>query len=102
MNIRKYLTGYIVLIALVCIVAAGRCDTSTEDMNLLSKQAIATDLYDPTTRTYRVAKFESGKYSQTDLNVWYADMQAQLWPALFGVVPPNAINVNIRRDRFRF
>lgn len=54
------------------------------------QRAIETDLYDPAMHAYRVAKFENGDYARADLNVWYPDMQAQLWPILFGVVLPSA------------
>ncbi len=54
------------------------------------QKAIEAELYDPSTQAYRVAKFEHKTYTRTDLNVWFPDMQAQLWPLLFGVVPPSA------------
>ena len=54
------------------------------------RRAIQTEMYDPAVQAYRVAKFENKTYTRTDLNVWFPDMQAQLWPLLFGVISPSA------------
>lgn len=50
------------------------------------KKGILRDLYDPLTKHYFVAKFQDGARPAADLNTWYPDMQAQMWPHLFGVV----------------
>ena len=50
---------------------------------------ILTELYDPKARLFRAAKFENGDCPAPDLDTWYPDTQAQLWPVLFGVIPPN-------------
>jgi hypothetical protein len=37
---------------------------------------------------FRVAKFENGKCPTPNLDTWYPNTQAQLWPVLFGVMSP--------------
>jgi hypothetical protein len=53
------------------------------------RQGILTELYDPRARLFRIAKFEDGSRPQPNLDVWYPDTQAQLWPVLFGVIGPD-------------
>lgn len=53
------------------------------------QQGIIKELYDPHTKLYIIAKFEDDKRSTTNLDVWFPDTQAQLWPHLFGVVTLN-------------
>lgn len=60
-----------------------------EQAALRVRAGILRELYDTDKKLYRVAKFEDGKLHDTKLTVWYADMQAQLWPHLWGVVPVN-------------
>lgn len=52
------------------------------------KEGILTELYDPHAQLFRVAKFENNICPPANLNVWYPDTQAQLWPLLFGVIAP--------------
>lgn len=52
------------------------------------RQGILTELYDPKTKLYLVAKFENGSRAAADLDKWFPDTQAQSWPHLFGVVSP--------------
>ncbi|MBV9865616.1 MAG: hypothetical protein JO316_09720 [Abitibacteriaceae bacterium] len=52
------------------------------------QHGIMTELYDAQTKLYHPAKFEDGKLSAANLNVWFPDTQSQLWPQLFGVVAP--------------
>ncbi|HEX3624351.1 MAG TPA: hypothetical protein VH280_02890 [Verrucomicrobiae bacterium] len=53
------------------------------------RRGILTELYDPKARLFCVAKFENGDHPAPNLNTWYPDTQAQLWPVLFGVIAPN-------------
>lgn len=53
------------------------------------RDGIITELCDPKTRLFFVAKFENNDRPAPNLNTWYPDTQAQLWPMLFGVVGPN-------------
>ena len=53
------------------------------------RDGILHELYDAKTQLYHVAKFEDGKLHAPNLDVWYADTQAQMWPHLWGVVAPN-------------
>ncbi len=53
------------------------------------RQGILTELYDPKTKLYLVAKFENGSRTATHLDQWFPDTQAQSWPHLFGVVRPD-------------
>lgn len=53
------------------------------------RRGILTELYDPKAGLFRVAKFENNDRPAPNLNTWYPDTQAQLWPVLFGVVGPN-------------
>lgn len=48
---------------------------------------ILAELYAPKTGLFRVAKFENGDCPAPNLDTWYPDTQAQLWPVLFGVLP---------------
>jgi len=50
------------------------------------RQGIFDQLYDSRSRLFRIAKFEKGNPPAIDLNKWYPDTQAQLWPILFGVL----------------
>ena len=52
------------------------------------RRGILSELYDPKARLFYVAKFENNDRPKLNLNTWYPDTQAQLWPVLFGVVPP--------------
>jgi hypothetical protein len=52
------------------------------------RRGILSELYDPQTKLFRIAKFEDGKRPATNLDKWYPDTQAQLWPLLFGVTSP--------------
>jgi hypothetical protein len=53
------------------------------------RSGILAELYDPKTRLFFVAEFEKNARPAPDLNNWYPDTQAQLWPVLFGVIAPN-------------
>lgn len=53
------------------------------------RRAITSELHDPQTKLFLIAKFENGKSPPANLDQWYPDTQAQLWPSLFGVVAPN-------------
>lgn len=50
---------------------------------------LLSELYDPKPKLFRVAKFENNKCPSPNLDVWYPDTQAQLWPVLFGVIGAN-------------
>ena len=52
------------------------------------RHGILSELYDPRAALFYVAKFENKARPEPDLNIWYPDTQAQLWPVLFGVLPP--------------
>lgn len=54
------------------------------------RRGIVTELYDARERLFRVAKFEDNKCPATNLNIWYPDTQAQLWPVIFGVIGPDS------------
>jgi hypothetical protein len=53
------------------------------------RRGISAELYDSRTKLFMVAKFEDGKRQQANLDKWYPDTQAQLWPLLFGVEAPD-------------
>ena len=53
------------------------------------RQGLLSELYDPTAKLFRVAKFENNKCPSPNLDVWYPDTQAQLWPVLFEVIGAN-------------
>lgn len=53
------------------------------------RHGIVSELYDPQAKRFLVAKFEDGKRPATNLDKWYPDTQAQLWPLLFGVCAAN-------------
>jgi hypothetical protein len=53
------------------------------------RAGILAELYDPKTRLFFAAKFENNGRAAPNLNTWYPDTQAQLWPMLFGVIGPN-------------
>lgn len=53
------------------------------------RHGILADLYDPKSRLFFIAKFENDGRPPTNLDTWYPDTQAQLWPVLWGVVKPN-------------
>lgn len=67
------------------LVAAKRYETAAQRV----RSAISGSLYDASTQLYRPAKFEDGNAPAADLNKWYPDTVAQLWPQLFSVVPPS-------------
>jgi hypothetical protein len=50
------------------------------------QRGILDQLYDPKAGLFLVAKFENGQRPPANLDKWYPDTQAQLWPLLFGVV----------------
>ncbi len=52
------------------------------------RAGILKELYDPKSKLYSIARFEDNSRPPTNLNQWYPDTQAQLWPHLFGVVDP--------------
>ena len=52
------------------------------------QRGITKELHDPGTKLYLIAKFEDNNRPAADLDKWYPDTQAQLWPVLFGVVGP--------------
>ena len=47
---------------------------------------ILSELYDSKAKLFRVAKFENNDCPAPNLNTWYPDTQAQLWPVLFRVI----------------
>lgn len=53
------------------------------------QHGIVSELYDAKTKRYFVAKFEDSTRKEANLDVWYPDTQAQVWPHLFGVVAPS-------------
>ncbi|HEV2318309.1 MAG TPA: hypothetical protein VGV18_01060 [Verrucomicrobiae bacterium] len=53
------------------------------------QNGILSDLYDPKSQLFYMAKFENNDRPAPNLNIWYPDTQAQLWPVLFGVIAPN-------------
>lgn len=53
------------------------------------RQGILKELYDPAARLFRIAKFENNTRPPVNLDIWYPDTQAQLWPVLFGVLKSN-------------
>ena len=53
------------------------------------REGILRELYDARSGLYHIAKFETGKLHKANLDVWYADTQAQMWPHLWGVVAPD-------------
>lgn len=53
------------------------------------RRGIVNELYDNSAKLYRTAKFEDGKRPLANLDKWYPDTQAQLWPLLFGVASMN-------------
>jgi hypothetical protein len=59
-----------------------RCNEAADRL----RKGILRELYDPATQHYFIAKFQDGTRQTADLNRWYPDMQAQMWPHLFGVV----------------
>lgn len=52
------------------------------------QQGILKELYEPKTELYLIAKSEDNNRPAADLDKWFPDTQAQLWPILFGVVEP--------------
>ncbi len=52
------------------------------------QRAIFRELYDSRAQLFRIAKFENGSCPPANLNTWYPDTQAQLWPVIFGVMAP--------------
>ena len=56
------------------------------------RQAIVGELYDQPTRLFKIARFEDNHSQRADLDKWYPDSQAQLWPILFGVLAPTDAN----------
>jgi hypothetical protein len=52
------------------------------------QEGILAELYDPRAQLFRVAKFEDNTCPPANLDIWYPDTQAQLWPLLFGVIAP--------------
>ena len=86
-----------------CEVFAGLCDLANLERDVLNdlprstfyrqaaervQRGILKELYDPQTKLYAVAKFEDNSRPVTNLDKWYPDTQAQLWPHLFGAVTP--------------
>lgn len=65
--------------------AATRYETAAERV----RAGLLNDLYDPATRVFDVARFETGPASQAKLTTWYPDTVAQAWPILFGVIDPH-------------
>jgi hypothetical protein len=53
------------------------------------RAGILAELYNRKAGLFRVAKFENNSTPPANLNIWYPDTQAQLWPVLFGVIAPN-------------
>lgn len=53
------------------------------------QQGILTELYDIRAQLFRIAKFENNSSPPPNLDTWYPDTQAQLWPVLFGVISTN-------------
>jgi hypothetical protein len=49
------------------------------------QRGIFRELRDPQARLFFVAQFENDQRTPTNLDQWYPDTQAQLWPLLFGV-----------------
>lgn len=47
------------------------------------RHGIVSELYDQRVKLFHIAKFEDGKLPAIDLDKWYPDTQAQLWPLLF-------------------
>lgn len=50
---------------------------------------LLSELYDSKAKLFRVAKFENNNSPPPNLDTWYPDTQAQLWPVLFGVIAAN-------------
>ena len=53
------------------------------------QRGILSEMYDLQAGLFRIAKFEDGKRPEPNLEKWYPDSQAQLWPLLFGVTAAN-------------
>lgn len=54
------------------------------------QRGILKELYDPQAHLFRIAKFENNTCPPANLDTWYPDTQAQLWPLLFGVITPDS------------
>lgn len=57
------------------------------------RAGILAELYDTAANSWNIAKHEDGVIAHSDLSKWYPDMQCQMWPLLFTVVPPSSPRV---------